>query len=108
MKFEISRKSEGAYQFLLKDASGNPVLWSPRYATKSQCLDSINYLRQHVQGQAQFDRWQTESGRYVFHLKSDDGHMLAMSAPFWDKSDCVRHISEVKENVGAAVEVDLS
>ncbi|ASB50003.1 YegP family protein [Alkalitalea saponilacus] len=108
MKFVISKKSEGAYQFFLKNAENKPVLWSPRFATKNQCLDGIAHLRRHVQAEPTFDKWQTDSGRYVFHLKSNDGHLLAMSAPFGSKFECVRHISEVKENISSEIEGDVS
>jgi uncharacterized protein len=108
MKFVINKKDEGVYHFFLKDSEDRPVLWSPRYATKTQCRNGIESLRNYVKGKARFDEWQTDSGRYLFHLRSNDGHLLAMSAPFGNKMECTRHIIEVQDKVATATEEDLA
>lgn len=108
MKFVISRKNDGVFQFLLKDTEDRPVLWSPRYPTKNQCKEGINLLRQQIVADLSFDKWQTESGRYVFHLKSDEGRLLAMSAPFMSKTECSKYISKILNMVGVAREEDLA
>ncbi|HKL72544.1 MAG TPA: hypothetical protein VJ855_07815 [Marinilabiliaceae bacterium] len=108
MKFVISRKNEGVFQFLLKDTEDRPVLWSPRYPTKSQCKEGIDQLRQQIVEDLNFDKWRTESGRYVFHLKSNEGRLLAMSAPFISKTECSNYISKILNMVGVATEEDLA
>jgi len=108
MNFVISRKPEGAYQYYLKDAQGKQILWSPRFATKAQCKKGIEHLRKQVEDKVEVDRWQTDSGRYLFHLRSRDGHLLAMSAPFSSKHECVQHINAVREHVYKAEEEDVS
>lgn len=108
MKFVINRKSEGGYQFFLKNSADRPVLWSPRFETKTECKDGIAVLKRQVTGHVEFDKWQTDSGRYVFHLRNKEGHLLAMSSPFGSKGECVRHIYEVQQKVPVAGEEDLS
>ena len=108
MKFVISQKPEGAYQFSLKDSQGKQILWSPRYATKGQCRSGIEHLRQNLSESIEVDQWQTDSGRYLFHLRSNDGRLLAMSAPFSSKHECVLRMSEVRENICEAVEEDFT
>lgn len=108
MKFVISQKPEGAYQFSLKDSQGKQILWSPRYSTKGQCRSGIEHLRQNLSESIEVDQWQTDSGRYLFHLRSNDGRLLAMSAPFNSKNECVLRISEVREKIGKAVEEDVT
>lgn len=107
MKFVISQKGEGVFQFLLKDKEDRPVLWSPRYPSKNQCLDGINQLRQQVGSDYNFDKWRTESGRYVFHLKSDEGRLLAMSAPFLSKAECSGYIEKILSIVGLSTAIDF-
>jgi|JTFO01.1.fsa_nt_gb uncharacterized protein YegP (UPF0339 family) len=106
MKFVIACKNEGAYQFYLKDSEDRPVLWSPRYPTKHQCREGIEHLRQQIVEDHNFDKWRTESGRYVFHLKDNDGRLLAMSAPFSSKNECHRTIGQVLDMVRVAAEED--
>ncbi|GAO30780.1 DUF1508 domain-containing protein [Geofilum rubicundum] len=108
MKFVISQKPEGAYQFALKDTQGKQILWSPRYATKGECRRGIEHLCQNLSGNIEVDQWQTDSGRYLFHLRSHDGRLLAMSSPFSSKHECFLKISEVRENLCAAVEEDVT
>ncbi len=108
MRFIISKKTGGAYQFHLKDSDNKPLLWSPRFATITECRDGIRSLRQFVQSKAKFDEWQTDSGRYVFHLRSNDGHLLAMSAPFGSKIECIRRIVCIQNNLETALEEDLT
>jgi len=104
----INKKTGGGYQFLLKDSEDRPVLWSPRFETKSQCQNGIALLRVQAINNVEFNKWQTDSGRYIFHLKSRSGHLLGMSAPFGSKNECYRHISELQANIADAVEEDLS
>lgn len=108
MKFVILRKNEGIFQFFLKDNEDRPILWSPRFSTKSQCREGIDHLRQQILADLHFDKWRTESGRYVFHLQSNDGRLLAMSAPFISKTECSNYIAKILEMVNVAVEEDLT
>lgn len=107
MKFIISRKNEGVFQFLLKDTEERAVLWSPHYPTESRCKEGIEQLQQQIVESSSFDKWQTESGRYVFHLRSDEGRLLAMSAPFISNVECTKYISKILKMAEGAKEEDF-
>jgi uncharacterized protein len=108
MKFVISQKPEGAYQFALRDAQGKPILWSPRYATKGECCKGIEHLRRNMSENIEVDQWQTDSGRFLFHLRSNDGHLLAMSSPFSSRHECYLRMSEVRAKIFTAVMEDAT
>jgi len=107
MKFIVSQKDKEIFQFLLKDKEDRPVLWSPRYTTKNQCLEGINQLRRQIESGFNYDKWRTESGRYVFHLKSDEGRLLAMSAPFVSRAECSSYIEMISNLVGITTSIDF-
>jgi len=108
MKFIISQKPEGAYQFSLKDEYGKNILWSPRFSSKNQCINGINQLRNNISVSIEVDQWQTDSGRYLFHLRCSDGRLLAMSAPFISKHECNHTITEIRKRMSEAVEQDVT
>lgn len=109
MRFVISRQAGGEFQFHLKDTKGRPVLWSPRYPTKKQCLTGIENIRNlSGEDETQVGRWQTENGRYIINVKNQEGHLLAMSSPFSNKFEFYRFIDELKQEVKNAVQEDIT
>ena len=109
MRFVISRQAGGEFQFHLKDTNGRPVLWSPHYPTKKQCLNGINNIR-NLAGKSEtyVGKWQTENGRYIINVRNTDGHLLAMSSPFNSKHEYSRFIEEFKQEVRNAVQEDIT
>lgn len=110
MRFVISRQPGGEFQFHLKDTRGRPVLWSPRFSTKKQCLTSIEFFRKVAEQKEDeyFGKWHTETGRYIFNVKNQDGHLLVMSSPFNSKFEFSQFIEELKQEVKNAVQEDIS
>jgi len=109
MRFVISRQAGGEFQFHLKDTSGRPVLWSPRYPTKTQCLNGIENIRNLAgHNEPYVGKWQTDNGRFIINVKNHEGHLLAMSSPFNSKFEYSRFIEELKQEVKNAVQEDIT
>ena len=55
-KFEISKRSNGEYQFNLKAGNGQVILTSEGYGDKNGCANGIESVRKHAQADANFER----------------------------------------------------
>lgn len=109
MRFVISRQADGEFQFHLKDTSGRSVLWSPHYSTKRQCLKGIDNIRNLAEeSETYVGKWQTENGRYIINVINSEGHLLAMSSPFNNKTEYSRFIEAFKQEVRNAVQEDIT
>jgi uncharacterized protein YegP (UPF0339 family) len=109
MRFVISCQPSGEFQFHLKDTSGRPILWSPRYSTKKQCLNGIENIRSLAGHHDSYvGQWQTDSGRYIINVKNQEGQLLAMSSPFNSKYEYNRFIDELNLEVKDAVQEDIT
>lgn len=109
MRFVISRQPGGEFQFHLKDTNGRPVLWSPRYPTKLQCIKSIDFIKNISDtDEVQVGKWQTDGGRFIINMRSIDGRLLAMSSPFNNKLEFCRFINELKNELKNASQEDIT
>jgi len=107
-KFEISKRSNGEYQFNLKAGNGQVILTSEGYGDKNGCANGIESVRKHAQADANFERKTAKDGSPYFNLKASNGQIIGKSEMY--KSEAARDngIKSVMENAPGASVADAT
>ncbi len=105
-KFEVSKRSNGEFQFNLKAGNGQVILTSEGYGDKGGCTNGIESVRKHAQADANFERKTAKDGSPYFSLKASNGQSIGKSEMY--KSEAARDngIKSVMENAPSASVVD--
>ena len=72
-KFEITKRTNGEFQFNLKAANGQTILRSEGYTAKPNCENGISSVRTNSKDDNKFDRKTSTNGKSYFNLKSTNG-----------------------------------
>lgn len=78
-KFEITKRTNGEFQFNLKATNGQIILTSEGYTTKASCTNGIESVRTNSQDDARFDRLTAKNGNPYFNLKAANGQIIGTS-----------------------------
>lgn len=104
-KFEISKRSNGEFQFNLKAGNGQVILSSEGYVAKAACENGVESVRRHAAAEANFHRHEATDGRVYFTLKASNGQVIGKSQMYADDAGRDNGIHSVQENApGAALE----
>ncbi|MGI8561222.1 MAG: YegP family protein [Luteimonas sp.] len=102
--FEVSRRSNGEFQFNLKAGNGQVILSSEGYSAKASCLEGIESVRKNSQDDARFERQTSGNGQPFFNLTASNGQVIGSSEMYADEGGRDNGIASVKSNApGAAV-----
>jgi uncharacterized protein YegP (UPF0339 family) len=107
-KFEISKRSNGEYQFNLKAGNGQVILTSQGYAAKASCLGGVESVRAHSAADANFHREQAKDGRLYFTLNASNGQVVGQSQMYADAGGRDNGIRSVQDNAPGATLDDTS
>ena len=107
-KFEISKRSNGEYQFNLKAGNGQVILTSEGYGDKNGCANGIESVRKHAQADANFERKTAKDGSPYFNLKASNGQNIGHSEMYSSAAARDNGIESVKTNAPDATLVDLA
>ena len=105
-KFEITKRSNGEFQFNLKAGNGQVILTSEGYGDKRGCSNGIDSVKKHAAADANFERKTAKDGSPYFSLKASNGQSIGKSEMY--KSEAARDngIKSVMENAPGASVVD--
>lgn len=104
-KFEISKRSNGEFQFNLKAGNGQIILSSEGYAAKSGCLNGIESVRNNSQDDARYERKTASNGKPFFNLTATNGQVIGSSQMYADEAGRDNGIASVTSNApGAALD----
>lgn len=104
-KFEISKRSNGEFQFVLKAGNGQVILTSEGYSAKASCANGVESVRKNSQDDQRYDRKTASNGKLFFNLTASNGQVIGSSQMYADDSGRSNGIASVKENApGATVD----
>jgi hypothetical protein len=97
-KFLIKKKPNKEYQFALLADNGQIILVSKGYTSKTACESGIISVQVNAQDETHFERRTSSNGKYYFHLKDINGHIIGTSEPYASEAGRENGISSVKRN----------
>lgn len=101
-KFEISKRTNGEYQFNLKAGNGQVILSSEGYSTKGSCTNGIDSVRRNSQDDARFERKTASNGKFFFNLTATNGQTVGSSQMYADEGGRDNGIASVRTNAANA------
>jgi len=107
-KFEITKRTNGEYQFNLKAGNGQVILTSEGYTTKANCENGIESVRKNSSDDSRFERKTATNGKFYFNLKATNGQVIGSSQMYAGESGRDNGIESVKENAPDATVDDLT
>ncbi|MDK2773291.1 MAG: YegP family protein [Flavobacterium sp.] len=107
-KFEITKRTNGDYQFNLKAGNGQVILTSQGYSSKAGCENGIDSVRTNSQIDERFERNTSTNGKPYFNLKASNGQIIGTSEMYESTASRDNGIESVKNNAPSAEIVDLS
>lgn len=107
-KFEVSKRSNGEFQFNLKAGNGQIILSSEGYTAKASCLAGVESVRKNSQDDSRYDRKSSSNGKPFFNLTASNGQVIGSSQMYADEAGRDNGIASVKNNASNAELVDLS
>ena len=107
-RFEISKRSNGEFQFVLKAGNGQVILTSEGYAAKASCSTGIESVRRNSQDDGRYDRKTAGNGKLFFNLTAGNGQVIGSSQMYADDAGRSNGIASVRENAPAAAVQDAS
>lgn len=111
-KFRIRKLSTG-YKFDLFAANGKPIASSEVYTTLAACRKGLESVVKSAEGAGledltaqdigcanpKFQLYRDKAENFRFRLRSRNGKIVAVSAPYTTHSACLAGIESVKSNV---------
>lgn len=107
-KFEITKRTNGDYQFNLKAGNGQVILTSQGYSSKAGCENGIDSVRTNSKIDERFERKTSTNGKPYFNLKASNGQIIGTSEMYESTASRDNGIESVKNNAPSAEVVDLS
>lgn len=107
-KFEITKRTNGEFQFNLKANNGQIILTSEGYVTKANCQNGIDSVKNNSQDDAKFDRKTSANDKFFFNLKATNGQIIGSSQMYESAAGRDNGIESVKTNAPEATVEDLS
>ena len=107
-KFEISKRSNGEFQFNLKAGNGQVILTSEGYKEKASALGGLESVRKHSADDGNFERLTAKDGNPYFSLKAGNGQVIGNSELYSSVAARDNGIESVRANAPGATVVDLT
>ena len=107
-QFEISKRGNGEFQFVLKAGNGQVILTSEGYAAKASCTNGIESVRKNSQDDARYDRKTASNGKPFFNLTATNGQVIGTSQMYADEGSRDGGIASVRTNAPTAAIDDIT
>ncbi|AYD47824.1 YegP family protein [Arachidicoccus soli] len=78
-KFAITKRTNGEFQFSLKDDSGKILLGSEGYTNHSACLNGVESVKKNAAIDAHIEKKDSSNGKFFFNVKASNGQVVATS-----------------------------
>ncbi len=79
VKFVVSKKSNGEYQFNLILESGKVILTSGGFTDRESCEKAIDSVRNYARDYSRYERKTSSENKSYFNLKAGNGKVIATS-----------------------------
>lgn len=107
-KFEIYKDKAGEFRFRLKASNGQTILASEGYKAKPSCINGIESVKKNASTDSQYERKETQSGKFMFNLKSSNGQVVGTSESYESAASRENGIESVKKNAPDATTDDTT
>lgn len=97
-KFEITKRTNGEFQFNLKASNGQVILTSEGYVQASSCENGIESVRKNAQIDSRFEKKAATNGKFFFNLKASNGQIIGRSQMYTTEVARQRGIESVRRN----------
>ena len=108
VKFEITSRKNGEFQFNLKATNGQVILTSQGYKTKASCLNGVESVKKNSQDDKRFEVKVSSNGKPFFNLMATNGQVIGTSQMYASETTMKNGIASVKRNAPEAAIVDLT
>lgn len=102
MKFEIYKDKANKFRFRLKSSNGEVVLASEAYESKAGVKNGIEAVIANASDENQFERRETNSGKFYFVLKAKNHQVIGQSEYYASKAGREGGIISIKQNAHTA------
>lgn len=115
-KFSV-KQTEAGFSFNLVADNNQVVASSEVYTSKAACLKGIESVRYNAplapvedqtvkdfenQGLPKYEVFKDKAGEFRFHLKAENGEIIAASEGYKAKASCIKGIDSVRQNAFTA------
>lgn len=107
-KFEITKRTNGEFQFNLKAGNGQVILTSEGYTTKTACENGIQSVKNNAPTDSRYERKTSSNDKFFFNLKATNGQIIGTSQMYTTEQGRENGIDSVKTNAPIAIVEDLS
>lgn len=107
-KFEITKRTNGEFQFNLKAGNGQIILTSEGYTTKTACENGIQSVKNNAPTDSRYERKTSSNDKFFFNLKATNGQIIGTSQMYTSEQGRENGIDSVKTNAPIATVEDLS
>ena len=107
-KFEVTKRSNGEFQFNLKAGNGQVILNSEMYEAKASAINGIESVKKNAPEDARYDRLSAKDGSPYFTLKATNGQVIGQSQMYSSEATRDAGIESVKTNAPGAAVNDLT
>lgn len=104
--FVITKKTTGDYHFDLKAANGQTILTSQNYTSRASCENGLESVSINAENDENFERHETEGGKFYFKLKAANGQVIGDSELYESEAGMENGIASVRVNAPEAKIVD--
>lgn len=105
-KFETFTDKAGEHRFRLKAGNGEIILASQGYNAKAGCANGIESVRKHASDEANYEKKQSDSGKFSFNLKSSNHQVIGTSQAYSTAAGRDNGIESVRKNAADAAVVE--
>ena len=96
--FEITKSSNGQFNFALKAGNGETILRSEQYVAKPSAQNGIASVQANCASDARYERKKSSDGRHYFNLKAANHQIIGTSQMYKSAASRDDGIASVKTN----------
>ncbi|MFL1895627.1 YegP family protein [Aquimarina sp. 2-A2] len=105
--FELTKKDDDTYHFILKAKNGQIILSSELYSSKGAAENGIESVKKNSVEDIRYERKTAKDGRFYFNLKSSNGQVIGSSQMYTSESGMENGIASVKKNASNATKTSI-
>lgn len=106
IKFDVTKRNNGEFQFNLIASNGQTILTSEGYTTLRACMNGIESVKKNAVEPARFEKKVSSNGKPYFSLKATNGQIIGMSQMYKSEKNRDNGIASVMKNAPIAAVVE--
>ncbi len=117
-KFQVYKDAAGKFRFRLLDANSKIVAVGEAYEQHASCINGIKSIQKNCAAEVEdstvegspttpnpkYQIFRDSADKYRFHLKASNGEIIAESAGYPTKEDCLNTVEVVKSSCNSEIE----